>query len=225
MRVLLVEDDENLVWSVKTGLEENGYAVDWVSDGLSGHEMAQAYQYDLIILDIMLPKMDGFSICKAIRNNRNETPILMLTARHREDDRVKGLDCGADDYLVKPFSYPELHARVRALIRRSKNHCSPEIIIGDLVLNTTGKTVRYRAAEIILTPKEYAVLEFLAFNQGGIVTREMLQEHVWDCERGAFSNVIDVIISRIRKKLFPEDKEMIIRTVKGLGYIVENTKS
>lgn len=225
MRILLVEDDENLVWPVRTGLEESGYAVDWAADGLTGHDMALAYSYDLIILDIMLPKLDGLSICKSIRETRCESPILMLTARYREDDRVRGLDCGADDYLVKPFGYPELQARVRALIRRSKNHRSPEIIIGELVIDTIGKTVRYLGVDIPLTSKEYSVLEYLAFNQGGIVTREMLQEHIWDCEHGAFSNVIDVLISRIRKKLTPDEKELLVRTVKGLGYVIENKKS
>ena len=221
MRILLVEDDENLVWPVKTGLEESGYAVDWASDGLSGKDMALAYPYDVIILDIMLPKLDGLSVCRAIRREGKETPILILTARHREDDRVKGLDSGADDYLVKPFSFPELQARVRALIRRSKNHRSPEIIIGELEIDTTGKKVHYRGAEIVFTSKEYAVLEFLVFNQGGVVTREMLQEHVWDCERGAFSNVIDVLVSRIRRKIALDDKEAVIKTVKGLGYVVK----
>ncbi len=218
----MVEDDENLVWPVKTGLEENGYAVDWAGDGAIGSEMALAYSYDLIILDIMLPKLDGFSVCKAIRHAGRETSILMLTARYCEDDRVRGLDCGADDYLVKPFSYPELQARVRALIRRFQNHRSPEIVIGELGVNTINKAVRYRGVEISLTSKEYAVLEFLAFNQGGVVTREMLQEHVWDCEHGSFSNVIDVLIGRIRKKLNPDEKESVIRTIKGLGYAIEN---
>ncbi len=221
MRILLVEDDENLVWPVKTGLEESGYAVDWAADGLSGRDMASANPYDVIILDIMLPKLDGLSVCKDLRKNGSQTPILILTARHREDDRVKGLDCGADDYLVKPFSFPELQARVRALIRRSKNHRSPEITVGDLVIDTTGKKVRYRGVEIVFTSKEYAVLEFLTFNQGGVVTREMLQGHIWDCERGAFSNVIDVLISRIRKKLSSDDKEIVIKTVKGLGYVIK----
>jgi len=222
MRILLVEDDENLVWPVKTGLEESGYAVDWTGDGITGKKMALANPYDLIILDIMLPGLDGLSICKALRQDGKETPILMLTARHREDDRVKGLDCGADDYLIKPFSYPELQARVRALIRRSKNHRSPRITIGDLTIDTTSKTVYYLGSEIPFTSKEYAILEYLAFNHGGVVTREMLQEHVWDCERGAFSNVVDVMISRIRRKLDPKDKEAVIKTVKGLGYVVKN---
>ena len=210
---------------VKSGLEENGYAVDWVADGLSGFEIALAYQYDLIILDIMLPKRDGFSVLADIRTRGNSTPILMLTARHREDDRVRGLDSGADDYLAKPFSYPELYARVRALIRRAKNHISPDITIGQLNIDTSRKKASYAGTEVSLTAKEYAILEFLAFNHNGVVTREMLVEHVWDCEYGAFSNVIEVLISRIRKKLCPENKEAVIKTVKGLGYTIEDKES
>lgn len=225
MRILVVEDDENLAMVVKSGLEENGYAVDWVADGLSGSEIALAYQYDLIILDIMLPKRDGFSVLADIRTGGNNTPVLMLTARHREDDRVRGLDSGADDYLVKPFSYPELYARVRALIRRAKNHNSPDITIGQLVIDTSRKKASYAGTEVSLTAKEYAILEFLAFNHDGVVTREMLVEHVWDCEYGAFSNVIEVLISRIRKKLCPRDKEAVIKTIKGLGYTIEDKES
>jgi DNA-binding response OmpR family regulator len=224
MRVLIVEDDQNLAETIKSGLEESGYAVDWVSDGQSGVEIASAYSYDIIILDIMLPGIDGFAVCKEMRRKHIGPPVLMLTARYREDDKVRGLDCGADDYLVKPFSYPELYARLRALLRRANNSRTTEITAGRLVLDSILKKVKYAGASINLTSKEYAILEYLIINRNGVVTREMLEEHIWDCEHGAFSDVIEVLISRIRKKLCPEDKEAVIKTVKGLGYVVKDEK-
>ena len=224
MRVLIVEDDRNLAETVKSGLEESGYAVDWVADGLSGLEMVSVYPYDVIILDIMLPGMDGFTICKKIRAKHIESPILILTARYRENDKVQGLDCGADDYLVKPFSYPELYARIRALIRRNNGAHTTEITVGQLSLDSKLKKVEYAGAAVNLTSREYAILEYLVINRSGVVTRKMLEEHIWDCEYGAFSNVIEVLISRIRKKLCPEDKEMVIKTVKGLGYVIKDER-
>ena len=222
MKILFVEDDENLAWTVKTGLAKKGYAVDWVADGQEGEDMALAYSYDVIVLDIMLPKKDGFSLCRSIRANNIKTPILILTARYREDDRVRGLDLGADDYLVKPFSYPELYARIRALIRRDKNESSSNIKAGQVLVDTSIKKVTYNGREIGLTAKEYTILEYLVYNKNGIVTRQMLEEHIWDSDSGAFSNVVEVLISRVRKKLCPEDKEAVIKTVKGLGYVIKD---
>jgi DNA-binding response OmpR family regulator len=222
MRVLIVEDDKHLAETVKSGLEESGYAVDRVADGLSGLEMVSVYPYDVIILDIMLPGMDGFTICKKIRAKHIESPILILTARYRENDKVQGLDCGADDYLVKPFSYPELYARIRALIRRNNGVHTDQITVGQLSLDSRLKKVEYAGAAVNLTSREYAILEYLVINRNGVVTRKMLEEHIWDCEYGAFSNVIEVLISRIRKKLCPEDKEAVIKTVKGLGYVIKD---
>jgi len=224
MRVLIVEDDKHLAGTVKSGLEESGYAVDWVADGFSGLDMAGAYAYDVIILDIMLPDIDGFKVCQKIREKRINSPILILTARYREDDKVQGLDCGADDYLVKPFSYPELYARVRALIRRRNGSHTNQIIVGQLALDSSLRKVEYAGATINLTSREYAILEYLIINLNGVVTREMLEEHIWDCEHGAFSNVIEVLISRIRKKLCAENKEAVIKTVKGLGYVIKDEK-
>ena len=224
MRVLIVEDDQNLAETIKSGLEESGYAVDWVSDGLSGLDMVSAYSYDVIILDIMLPGMDGFTICQKIRSKHIESPILILTARYREGDKVRGLDCGADDYLVKPFSYPELYARVRALIRRNNGSHTNQITVGQLALDSSLRKVEYVGATINLTAREYAILEYLVINRNGVVTREMLEEHIWDCEHGAFSNVVEVLISRIRKKLCPDNKEAVIKTVKGLGYVIKDEK-
>jgi DNA-binding response OmpR family regulator len=219
---LIVEDDQNLAETVKTGLEESGYAVDLVPDGPAAFEMLSVYSYDVIILDIMLPGIDGFAVCREIRARRLNTPVLMLTARYREDDKVLGLDCGADDYLVKPFSYPELYARLRALLRRSHNNPSPLITAGPLVLDTASRQATYAGAPVNLTSREYAILEYLLVNRNGVVTRKMLEEHVWDCEHGAFSNVIEVLVSRIRKKLCPQDKEAVIKTIKGLGYVVRD---
>jgi DNA-binding response OmpR family regulator len=224
MRVLIVEDDKNLAETVKEGLEENGHAVDWVADGFSGLDMSIAYAYDVIILDIMLPGIDGFKVCRKIREKQINSPILILTARYRDDDKVRGLDCGADDYLVKPFSYPELYARVRALIRRRNGTISMQIIVGRLALDSSLRKVEYAGAAINLTSREYAILEYLVINRNGVVTREMLEEHIWDCEHGAFSNVVEVLISRIRKKLDPENKEAVIKTVKGLGYVIKDEK-
>jgi DNA-binding response OmpR family regulator len=224
MRVLIVEDDQNLAETIKSGLEESGYAVDWVSDGFSGLDMVSAYSYDVIILDIMLPGMDGFTICQKIRSKHIDSPVLILTARYREGDKVRGLDCGADDYLVKPFSYPELFARVRALIRRRNGAHTNQITVGQLALDSSLRKVEYAGAGINLTAREYAILEYLLVNRNGVVTREMLEEHIWDCEHGAFSNVVEVLISRIRKKLDPEDKEAVIKTVKGLGYVIKDEK-
>jgi DNA-binding response OmpR family regulator len=225
MRILLVEDDKHLGWSIKTRLEKNGYVVDYETDGQAGLETATACGYDLIILDIMLPKMDGFSVCREIRRKDIKTPILMLTARHREDDRVRGLDCGADDYLVKPFGYPELDARIRALIRRSYNQPSVEVDIGPLHIDISKKRVAYKRDEITLTANEYTILEFLALNRNGVVTREMIQQRLWDMDSSTFSNVIEVMVSRIRKKLDPDNKDAVIKTVKGLGYVIKDEKS
>jgi DNA-binding response OmpR family regulator len=224
MKILLVEDDKPLSMVMKKGLEQSGYAVDWVKDGPSSLEMAEVYSYDVIILDIVLPGIDGFEVAVKLRERKIRSPILMLTARYQEADRVRGLDSGADDYLVKPFSYPELYARIRALIRRATRTETNRIVIGPLVLDSTFRTVTYNGLLIALTSKEYSILEYLIINRNGIVTREMLEEHLWDSEHGTFSNVIDVLLSRIRRKLCPEDKEAIIHTVKGLGYVVKNEK-
>jgi DNA-binding response OmpR family regulator len=225
VRLLIVEDDKHLAGAMKPGLEESGYAVDVVTDGEAALEMAGIYSYDVIILDIMLPGINGFQVCKEMRAKNIASPILMLTARYREDDKVNGLDCGADDYMVKPFSYPELYARIRALLRRHDGLRATEVAIGQLLLDTVHKTVSYAGNPVNLTAREYAILEYLVVNRNGVVTREMLEEHVWDCEHGALSNVIEVLISRIRKKLCPQDKEMVIRTVKGLGYVVKGQES
>ena len=224
MRVLLIEDDRHLAWAIKNSMAEKGYAVDCATNGQDGIDMAAIYPYDLIILDIMLPDINGFIVCKEIRKQGMKTPILMLTARYREEDKVRGLDSGADDYMVKPFGYPELYARARALVRRSKNECLKTIEIGELILDTALKRVLFHSDEIHFTAKEYEILEYLMYNKNGIVTKGMIEEHIWDCEHGAFSNVIEVLISRIRRKLCSDDREAVIKTVVGLGYTIEDKK-
>lgn len=224
MKILIVEDDKHLAVVIKSGLQESGYAVDSVGDGPAALEMAATYKYDLVILDIMLPGMDGFEVCWQLRKQKIAAPVLMLTARYQENDKVHGLDSGADDYLVKPFGYPELYARVRALLRRGNIAHTTEIAAGGLTVDTVHKTVGYQGKPVDLTAKEYAIVEFLVINQNGIVTREMLAEHLWDSEHGAFSNVIEVCVSRIRRKLDTADKEAVIKTVRGLGYVVKDEK-
>lgn len=180
MRILLVEDDLDLVWAIRSRMEQDGYAVEHESDGKAGLAKAVSDKFDVIVLDIMLPGMDGLEICRQVRRGGIHTPILMLTARVREDDRVRGLDCGADDYLAKPFSYPELFARVRALIRRAHNHSSGALSAGVLGIDTNNKTVIYDGREVLLTSREYGILEYLAYNKNGTVTKQMIEEHVWD---------------------------------------------
>ncbi len=222
MKLLLIEDDTNLAKVITSGLEENGYVVNWESDGKLGAEMALAYTFDVIILDIMLPGINGFSVCKKIRTEGNQTPVIMLTARYQEDDRVRGLDCGADDYLVKPFSFPELLARIRALLRRANNQHSPSIKLKKLTLNTVDRRIWYSDKEIEFTAKEYCILEYLVLNKNYIITKNMIEEHIWESDSDIFSNVIEVLISRIRKKLDHNNKNSLIKTIKGLGYIIED---
>ncbi len=222
MRILVVEDDQHLARAIKAGLTESGYAVELATDGETALEMAQVYAYDLILLDIMLPGLDGFAVCNELRKRKFDVPILILTARYQDGDKVRGLDCGADDYLVKPFSYPELYARIRALLRRGSGPRSTSIMAGDLSIDTVLKKAEYRGVPVELTAKEYAILEYLVVSRPGVVTREMIEEHIWDSEHGAFSNVIEVLVSRIRRKLCSEDIEAVIKTVKGLGYVVKD---
>lgn len=220
----MIEDDLDLVWAIRSRMEHDGYVVDHESDGQIGSERANAAPYDVIILDIMLPRIDGFEVCRRIRSHGVQTPILMLTARGQESDKVRGLDCGADDYLAKPFSYPEFFARVRALIRRAHNHSSGEIKVGRLHIDTAGKIASYRGKTVSLTLKEYSILEYLAYNRNGIVTKSMLEEHIWGDDNNIYSNVIEVLISRLRIKLDPINKEAVIKTVRSLGYTIKDEK-
>ncbi len=218
MRILVVDDDRRLCSVIKRGLLEETYAVDIAYDGEEGEYMAEVNPYDLIILDIMMPKKDGIEMCKELRSKRINTPILMLTAKDAVDDRVRGLDAGADDYMVKPFSFNELLARVRALLRREAITKSPEIKLGDLVLNTLTREVRRGDRTIELTTKEYVILEYFMRHPNVVVTRTMLEEHAWDYDFDSMSNLIDVYIRRLRRKLDDNENESVLQTVRGAGY-------
>ncbi len=218
MRILVVEDEKKLVEIIKKGLVEEGYSVDIALDGEEGQYMAENTPYDLVILDIMLPKKDGIAVCQELRLKEINTPILMLTAKDSVEDRVKGLDSGADDYLVKPFAFSELVARLRALLRREALSKSPRLQVGDLVMDTLTREVWHGEKKIELTTKEYALLEYFMRHPNVVVTRTMLMEKVWDYDFEGMSNIIDVYIRRLRFKLGEEGAKSIIETVRGAGY-------
>ncbi|MEW6362757.1 MAG: winged helix-turn-helix domain-containing protein [Acidobacteriota bacterium] len=220
MRILLVEDDRRIADFVGKGLRENAYAVDIASDGDEATYLAAINAYDLYILDINLPVKDGFQVCRELRESGIKKPILMLTARDTIDDRILGLDTGADDYIIKPFEFRELLARLRALLRRHSDIRSPKIIVADLEIDTISRTVRRNGKQIELTSKEYALLEFLAINKCKVVTREEISEHVWDDSFDPFSNLIEVYIRRLRSKLDEGYESQLIHTRRGMGYIL-----
>ncbi len=221
MRILLVDDDKNLCDTLKRGLEENTYAVDCVHHGEDGVFYAEITPYDLIILDVMMPKKDGWNVCRELRLKKVSTPILMLTAKDAVEDRVRGLDNGADDYLVKPFAFAELLARVRALLRRDGAVKSSEITIGDLNLNTVTRDVSWKNNPVKLTSKEFAILEYLMRHPSAVVTRTMIEEHAWNYDFDSMSNLVDVYIRRIRQKIDPDLGKQIITTIRGAGYKIK----
>ena len=216
MRILIVEDEPDLLRSLAQALREEGYAVDTAADGEDGFYKAESCDYDAIVLDVMLPKLDGWEILKRLRKIK-KTPVLMLTARDQSRDRVRGLDTGADDYMVKPFDLPELFARLRALIRRSANKTTNVIDIGEVTINTAARNVTRGGAAVELTAREYALAEFLALHRGEVVTRTQLYEHLFDESDSTLSNLLDVHVSNIRKKLGAE----FITTRRGHGYCIE----
>ena len=216
MRILVVEDEPDLLSSLAKALREEGYAVDTAADGEEGLFKAESWDYDAIVLDVMLPRRDGWAVLKSLRESK-KTPVLMLTARDGTKDRVRGLDTGADDYLVKPFDLMELLARLRALIRRSSGTASSEIEIGKIKINTAARTVHNAGGEIALTAREYALLEYLALRRGEVVTRSTLYEHLFDENDSTFSNLLDVHVSNLRKKLGAD----VITTRRGHGYCIE----
>jgi DNA-binding response OmpR family regulator len=218
MRILIVEDNRRLNTSLKASLEEDGYAIDAAYDGDEGEAFALAAPYDLILLDVMLPKKDGYSLCRDLRQQGMNAPILMLTARDAIDDRVEGLDSGADDYLVKPFSMSELRARMRALLRRNKPEKTSLLQVGDLEMDPANHDVQRGGAPIDLTPREFAILEYLMRSQNRILTREMIEAHVWNFDFISGSNVVDVYIRRLRKKIDDPYEEKLLETVRGVGY-------
>ena len=216
MRLLIVEDEPDLLASMAQALREEGYAVDTAADGEDGLFKAESVDYDAIILDIMLPEMDGWTVLKKLRASK-KTPVLMLTARDQSRDRVKGLDTGADDYVVKPFDLPELFARLRALIRRSANRTTNVLEIGAVVIDTAARTVTLDARPVEITAREYALLEYLALHRGEVVTRATLYEHLFGDDDDTLSNLLDVHVSNLRKKLGHD----FISTRRGHGYCIE----
>ncbi|HWG42911.1 MAG TPA: response regulator transcription factor [Gemmataceae bacterium] len=222
MRVLLIEDHKPLVRALKQGLEEEGFAVDVAPDGQEGDFKARTAEYDVIILDIMLPKEDGLSLLQRWRKDGLTVHVLLLTARGSMDDKVKGLDHGADDYMTKPFELEELLARLRALIRRTHQVKSPLLRIHDLEIDTASRTVRRGGKAIHLTPREYALLEFLAFHRGKVATRSMIWEHLYDDQDENTSNVVDVYIRYLRNKIDKGYEPPLILTRWGEGYMLRS---
>lgn len=224
MRFLLVEDEPRVARFVAKGLRERGFAIDRAPDGEEGLYKATINKYDLIILDVMLPRKNGFEVCRELRGAGIKVPVLMLTARDAVADRVKGLDSGADDYLSKPFDFTELLARVRALLRRVKELRPAVLQVADLTLNTANHSVTRRGQPISLTAKEYSLLEFFMLREGRVVSRDEIAEHVWDENFDPFSNVIDVYVRRLRKKMDDHFDRPLIHTRRGEGYMLSSDK-
>jgi DNA-binding response OmpR family regulator len=218
MRILVVEDNHRLNHALTSNLVHEGYSVDSAYDGQEGQDLAELTPYDLVILDILLPGKDGLEVCRDLRRRRIPTPILLLTARDSIDDRVKGLDCGADDYLVKPFAIRELLARLRALLRRQFSSQQGQLVIGSLMIDPVTHTVEREERPIDLTPKEFALLEYLMYHPNQVVTREMIEQHIWNYEIECESNVIDVYVRRLRRKIDDPFVVKVLTTVRGIGY-------
>ena len=224
MRILVAEDDHPVASFLKKGLEAEHYAVDIVPDGQEALYMAEEYDYDLLLLDLILPKMDGLQVLRQIRARKKHLPVLVLTGRTRVEDRVKGLDLGADDYLIKPFAFRELTARVRALLRRGNPPTNVTLQAEDLMMNLVQRSVRRGERKIELTPKEFALLEYLIRNQGRAVSRPMIIEHVWNFSFDTMTNVVDVYINYLRKKVDEGFEQKLIHTVRGVGYQIGNSQ-
>lgn len=221
MRILLIEDDVTIARLLKEGLEDESYAIDVAHDGSEGYRTAATDEYDVIILDIMLPEMNGYEVCRALRKDGNKTPILMLTARDAERDIVEGLDTGADDYLAKPFSFDVLLARIRALLRRPNEKLEEILQVGDLKLDPSSKKVTRASQEINLTAKEYGVLEYLMRNKGKVLSKEQIISHVWDFDADVLPNNVELFIMFLRRKIDKPFKSKLIHTVSGFGYKLE----
>jgi len=225
MRVLVAEDSEPMADALVKGLRENGYAVDLAMDGQAALEWAEINRYDAIVLDVMLPLLDGFEISKRIRENGSSVAIIMLTARDSVEDRVSGLDSGADDYLVKPFAFAELLARLRALMRRTRDSRPLNLRVGELVMETADHSVCFGGQPVFLTAKEYSLLEYLMSRADEVVSREAISEHVWDDTYDPFSNLIEVYIQRLRAKIDNAFGVKLIQTRRGFGYIISSSPS
>jgi DNA-binding response OmpR family regulator len=220
MRILVIEDEHKIANSIKKGLEQEHFAVDVAYDGASGYDLASTEDYDALILDLMLPDMSGNEICKKLRADSNHVPVLILTAKSQVQDKVDGLDAGADDYLTKPFSFEELLARIRALIRRPKDRLNTTLAVADLQLDTNTYEVTRAETEIKLSSKEFSLLEYLLRNANKILTKEQIISHVWDYEADVLPNTVEVYIKNLRNKIdLPfADKPQLIHTIRGFGY-------
>ena len=221
MRILIVEDEKKIASLIKRGLKEEGYASDIAQDGVEGEFFATTNEYDVIILDVMLPKTDGITLCKSLRSRKISTPIIMVTAKDAVSDKVKGLDSGADDYITKPFAFEELLARIRALMRKRENPAANKLKVDGLELDLLAHEVARDGKKIELTSKEYALLEYLMRNPGVVVTRTMVAEHVWDINFDSDTNIIDVYINYLRKKIDDGFKKDLIQTIRGRGYTIK----
>jgi DNA-binding response OmpR family regulator len=221
MRVLLVEDSERLRRSLSTGFKKSGYAVDVAADGTDALWLAESNDYDVIVLDIMLPGLDGLSVLQRLRDQKRTTHVLLLTAKDTVEDRVRGLRLGADDYLVKPFALEELLARVQALCRRNYGQKSSTLVVSDLEIDATKKTAARAGHPLELTPREFALLEYLALRRGQVVSRSEIEQHIYDDLADPMSNVVDSAICALRKKISPANSPPLIHTRRGLGYILD----
>ena len=218
MKILVIEDEKKMALFIKRGLEEERYIVETAFDGQTGLEIALHNQFDAIVLDVMLPKRDGFAVLSALRGAGNATPVLMLTARGNTEDRVSGLDLGADDYMAKPFHFEELAARLRSIMRRSSPEKSTKMQCMDLILDTVAHVANRWGKEIELTTKEYALLEYLMRNKNRIISRSMITQHVWKHNFDPESNIIDVYIKRVRSKIERPGSPRILQSIRGVGY-------
>ncbi|MCP4216051.1 MAG: response regulator transcription factor [bacterium] len=221
MRILLVEDDKRIANFVQKGLKEEQYAVDTVHNGEDGRFWAEVNEYDLIILDLMLPKKNGLQVCRELRDKNINTPIMMLTARDTVEDKILGLDSGADDYLCKPFSFDELLARCRALLRRTQNYKTQTLTAADLEIDTTTRTVRRAGKDITLSGKEYALLEYLMRNKGIVLSETKIVEHVWDMNYDPMTNVVNVYMHHLRKKIDSGFDKKLLHTIRNSGYVLK----
>ncbi len=224
MRILVIEDEIKLAKAIKRALELQHYAVDITHDGEEGYGLASSETFDLIILDLMLPSLDGMQICQQLRAENNSTPILMLTAKGQLKDRVSGLDCGADDYLVKPFSFDELFSRIRALMRRSHLNPTPLLKVKNLTLDPVSLKVERESEEISLSAKEFAILEYLLLNKNKVISKEQLIAHVWNYENDILPSTIEVHIKNLRDKIEKPFHDQLIQTVRGFGYEITDEK-
>ena len=221
MRILLVEDEIKMARALRRGLEQEGHAVDLCGDGDEALSKALEYEYDAVVLDVMLPHKDGFSICRELRVQHRWAPVLMLTARDAVEDRIRGLDAGADDYLVKPFAFGELLARLRALVRRGPSERPAVLTVADVTLDPAAHTVTREGRAVDLSAREFALLEFLMRHPGEVVSRSRILEQVWDYSYTGYSNVVDVYVAYLRRKLERPFGRSLIRTVRGVGYVLE----